>query len=156
MLSVSSDSFLLQLGRNKIIIAALTAWIVAQVTKVMLGLVRTKKFDFRWLLRSGGMPSSHVALSMCLACSIGLYYGFDSGLFAVSLAFAAITMFDAQGVRRHSGRQAAALNRILDDLYANKGIQELPLKELLGHAPIEVYAGGLLGIVVALVFYSRG
>ncbi len=153
MLSVSSDSFLLQLGRNKIVIAALTAWFVAQVIKVVLGLIRTHKFDFRWLMRSGGMPSSHVSLSICLACSIGLYYGFDSGLFAVALGFAAITMFDAQGVRRHSGRQAVILNKILDDIYEHKGVQENRLKEFVGHTPVEVYAGGALGILIAVLFY---
>jgi acid phosphatase family membrane protein YuiD len=92
---------------------------------------------------------------MCLTASMGLYYGFDSGLFAMALGFAVITMFDAQGVRRHSGRQAAALNRILDDLYAHKGLREAPLNEFLGHLPMEVYVGGLLGAVVAVLFYAR-
>ncbi len=153
---ISPDSFFVQLGRNKILVTTFLAWAIAQCLKVLIGYFREKRFNFKWLIRSGGMPSSHSALSMSLTTSMGLYYGFDSGLFAMSLGFAAITMFDAQGVRRHSGRQAAALNRILDDLYAHKGIQQEPLKELLGHAPVEVYAGGLLGIVVAILFYSRG
>ena len=96
-----------------------------------------------------------MALSMCLTTSIGLYYGFDSGLFAMALGFAVITMFDAQGVRWHSGKQAEALNRIFEDIYANKGIQEAPLKQLIGHTPVEVYAGGVLGIVMAVLFYQR-
>lgn len=152
----SPDPFFSQLARNKILWSTACAWAIAQTLKVVLGVFREKRFNFKWLFRSGGMPSSHVSLSMCLTTSMGLYYGFDSGLFAMALGFAVITMFDAQGVRRHSGRQAAALNRILDDLYAHKGIQEAPLKDLLGHTPIEVYAGGALGILVALLFYSRG
>ena len=149
------DSFFVQLGRNRILISTASAWAIAQTIKIFLGIYREKRFNFRWLFRSGGMPSTHVALSMCLSTSMGLYYGFDSGLFAMAIGFAAITMFDAQGVRRHSGRQAAALNKILDDLYENKGIQEARLKEFLGHTPVEVYAGGFLGIVVALLFYNR-
>ncbi|HTL71185.1 MAG TPA: divergent PAP2 family protein [Candidatus Eisenbacteria bacterium] len=152
----SPDSFFAQLGRNKIFISTLSAWAIAQILKVLIGFFREKRFNFKWLFRSGGMPSSHVSLSMCLTTSMGLYYGFDSGLFAMALGFAVITMFDAQGVRRHSGRQAAALNRILDDLYAHKGLQEKPLNEFLGHMPVEVYAGGALGILVALLFYHRG
>lgn len=147
------DSLFAQLGRNRILISTFSAWATAQALKVIIGVFREKRFNFKWFVRSGGMPSSHVALSLCLTTSMGLYYGFDSGLFAMSLGFAVITMFDAQGVRRHSGRQATALNKILDDLYAHKGLQEAPLKEFLGHTPVEVYAGGALGIAVALLFY---
>jgi uncharacterized protein len=155
MVFESPDSFFAQIGRNRILISTFWAWAIAQTLKVFLGVFREKRFNFKWLFRSGGMPSSHVSLSMCLTTSMGLYYGFDSGLFAMALGFAAITMFDAQGVRRHSGRQAVALNKILDDLYAHKGLQESRLKEFLGHTPVEVYAGGLLGILVAVWFYGR-
>ena len=153
MLSVASDSFLYQLGHNRVVVATVSAWAIAQVMKVVIGLVSHKKFDFRWLMRSGGTPISHAALSMCLACSIGLYYGFDSGLFAVAMGFAAITMFDAQGVRWHSGRQATILNKILEDIYEHKGVQENRLKEFVGHTPVEVYAGMALGLLVAIAFY---
>ncbi len=155
MVFSASDSILGQLSRNKILLSTFSAWAIAQVLKVVIGVFREKRFNFKWFLRSGGMPSSHVALSMCLTTSTGLYYGFDSGLFAMSLGFAVITMFDAQGVRRHSGRQATILNRILEDIYENKGLQEARLKELVGHTPIEVYIGGLLGIAVAAFFYVR-
>ena len=151
----NSDSIIAQIGRNRIFIACITAWFVAQLSKVFLGVLRERRFNFKWLISSGGMPSSHAATSVCLTTSIGLYYGFDSGLFAIALCFAAITMFDAQGVRWHSGKQAAALNRILEDIYSNKGIQEAPLKQLLGHTPIEVYAGGALGVLIAVLFYQR-
>ena len=149
----NSDSIFAQLGRNRIFIATISSWFVAQLFKVVIGILRDRRFNFKWLISSGGMPSSHVALSMCLTTSIGLYYGFDSGLFAMALGFAVITMFDAQGVRWHSGKQAQALNRILEDIYHNKGIQEAPLKQLIGHTPVEVYAGGALGIVMAILFY---
>jgi hypothetical protein len=149
----NSDSIVAQLGRNRIFIATVSSWFTAQVLKVVIGVMRDKRFNFKWLISSGGMPSSHVALSMCLTTSIGLYYGFDSGLFAMALGFAGITMFDAQGIRWHSGKQAQALNKIMDDLYAHKGIQEAPLKQLIGHTPVEVYAGGALGIFMAIIFY---
>ena len=135
------------------LVAAFSAWLIAQIMKVLLGLVRSKKFDFRWLARSGGMPSSHVSMSMCLACSTGFYYGFNSGLFALALGFATITMFDAQGVRRHSGRQAEILNKMMEDIYEHKGVQENRLKEFVGHTPVEVYAGAALGISIAILFY---
>lgn len=153
---LESDSIFAQLGRNRIVVATALSWLTAQVIKVMLGYVQEKRFNFKWLMRSGGMPSSHVALSMCLATSIGLYYGFDSGLFAVVLGFAAITMFDAQGVRRHSGQQAEALNKILEDIYTHKGLQEERLKQFIGHTPVEVYAGCALGIFMAILFYKGG
>ena len=149
----NSESIVAQLGRNRILIATITSWFVAQLLKVMIGVLRDRRFNFKWLISSGGMPSSHVALSMCLTTSIGLYYGFDSGLFAMAMGFAVITMFDAQGVRWHSGKQAQALNRILEDIHHNKGIQEAPLKQLIGHTPVEVYAGGALGVLMAILFY---
>ena len=151
----TADSFFTQIGRNKILIATFIAWFIAQVLKVVIGFFREKRFNFKWFVRSGGMPSSHVAFSICLATSVGLYYGFDSGLFAISCGFAVITMFDAQGVRRHSGRQAVILNKILDDIYSHRGVQEARLKELVGHTPVEVYAGGALGILVAILMYAK-
>ncbi len=147
------DSFIAQMGRNRVFWTTFLAWLIAQLIKVIAGVVREKRFNFKWFLRSGGMPSSHVSLSMCLTTCIGLQQGFDSGLFAVALGFASITMFDAQGVRRHSGRQAELLNRMLADIYEHRGVQESKLKELLGHTPVEVFAGGALGIVVALLFF---
>ena len=150
---MNSDSVLYQLSHNRAAAAAFTAWFTAQAIKVILGLVRTNRFDFRWLARSGGMPSSHVALSLCLATSTGLYYGFNAPVFALALGFGIITMFDAQGVRRHSGKQAEILNKILEDIYEHKGVQENRLKEFIGHTPVEVYTGGVLGILIAILFY---
>ena len=153
MLLDNPDSFLAQWYRNRIFFSGFWSWVIAQTIRMLLGVMREKRFNFRWFVGSGGMPSSHAALVTGLTTSIGLYHGFDSGLFAMAFAFMVITMFDAQGVRRQSGHQAEALNKILDDLYANKGVQEERLKELFGHTPVQVFAGGLVGIVIALLFY---
>ena len=151
----NSDSILAQWYRNKVFFAAFWSWFAAQAIKVVLGIIREKRFNFKWFVGSGGMPSSHVALTCGLTTSIGLFYGFDTGLFALAFTVLVITMFDAQGVRRHSGKQAEALNKIFDDLYAHKGIQPDRLKELFGHSPMEVFAGGFVGIVVASLMYIR-
>ncbi len=148
------DSILSQWARNKIFFSGFWSWFIAQAIKVALGVMRERRFNFRWFVGSGGMPSSHAALAGGLTTAIGLAHGFDSGLFAMAFAFAVITMFDAQGVRRQSGRQAAALNRMLDDIYAQKGIQEQPLKELFGHTPVEVLAGAFVGVFVAIFIIS--
>ena len=153
MVFEQSDSILGQWVQNRIFFVAFWSWAIAQTIKVLLGIMREKRFNFRWFVGSGGMPSSHAALVTGLATSIGFYEGFDSALFAIAFAFMVITMFDAQGVRRQSGQQAEALNKIIDDLSANKGVQEERLKELFGHTPVEVFAGGLVGIVIALLFY---
>ncbi len=117
---------------------------------MVLGFIEEKRFNFKWFIGSGGMPSSHAALVMSVAVAVGLSEGFGTPVFALALTFALVTMFDAQGVRRQSGHQAEALNKMLDDIYSQRGIQEAPLKELFGHTPVEVMAGAALGIVVAV------
>ena len=140
-----------QLVSNKIFMTALSAWIIAQTIKVSIGVIRQKKFDFRWLVGTGGMPSSHAAGASCLAWSIGLEYGFNSVLFALAASFAIVVMFDAQGVRRATGRQARILNKITEDIYWQGKIEDTRLRELIGHTPIEVIAGFLLGITIAIL-----
>ena len=147
---IHSDSFLAEWYRNKIFFCGFWSWFIAQTIKVCLGVANEKRFNFKWFVGSGGMPSSHAALAAGLTTGIGAAFGCDSGLFAMAFAFAVITMFDAQGVRRQSGYQAEALNKILEDLYAHKGFQEERLKELFGHTPVEVFAGAAVGVVVAL------
>ena len=136
---------------NPVFITWLVACLVAQGIKIVLGVFRLKHFDFRWLLGTGGMPSTHAAGVSALSVAVGQHAGFDSPLFAASLAFTIITLFDAQGVRRWSGRQAQVLNKVLEDMYFRRRFQEQRLKELLGHTPIEVFAGMGVGIVTALV-----
>lgn len=141
-----------QIAGNKIFITTLYAWIIAQVIKVIIGVVRQKKFDFRWLIGTGGMPSSHAAGASCLACALGLEYGFDSPYFALAASFAIVVMFDAQGVRRATGRQARILNKVMDDIYWRGRTSEGRLRELIGHTPVEVLAGALVGTIVAFLW----
>jgi len=140
-----------QLFKNKILLTTIFAWVIAQVVKVTIGVVREKKINFRWFLGTGGMPSSHVAGASCLATSTGLKYGFDSIYFAICTTFALVVMFDAQGVRRATGRQAKILNKIMEDIYWQGRVQEGRLREFIGHTPIEVIVGFLLGIVIAFL-----
>ncbi len=145
---------LLEFSRNYIFWTSAASWIIAQSIKVALGVFREKRFNFRWFVGTGGMPSSHAAGVSALATSIGVTYGFDSALFAIVLTFTLIVLFDAQGVRMAAGRQAEILNKMLDDIYWKKKLDEDKLKELLGHTPIEVFAGTALGIVISLLFYK--
>ena len=136
---------------NRVFLAWFVACVVSQLTKIILGTIEQRRFDFRWFLGTGGMPSTHVAGVTALTASVGLHVGVESALFASTLVFTIITMFDAQGVRRWSGRQAQVLNKILEDMYFKRRIQEERLKELLGHTPTEVFAGMGVGLVTALV-----
>ena len=135
---------------NRAFISWLVACLLAQAIKIMLGALRLKRFDFRWLIGTGGMPSTHAAGVTALSVAVGLQTGFDSPLFASAVAFTIITLFDAQGVRRWSGRQAQVLNKMLEDIYFKRRIQEQRLKELLGHTPIEVLVGMGIGAATAL------
>lgn len=129
----------------------LSAWVIAQVIKVCIGVIRQKRFDFRWFVGTGGMPSSHAAGASCLATAIGLEYGFNSVYFALAASFAIVVMFDAQGVRRATGKQARILNKITEDIYWQGRIDEIRLRELIGHTPVEVIVGFLLGVAIALL-----
>jgi len=132
----------------------LSSAFVTQGTKIALGVVRHKKFNFYWLLGTGGMPSAHSAAVVSLVICIGKELGVASPLFAMSILFALITMFDAQTWRRSIGVQAKILNEIMDDFQEKKQIQEEKLRELVGHTPIEVFTGALIGLGVTLLFYS--
>jgi len=140
-----------QIYQNKILITTLSSWIIAQTIKVLIGVIIERKFDFRWFVGTGGMPSSHTAGASCLATAIGLYHGFDSVHFALAASFAIVVMFDAQGVRRATGKQARILNKIMNDIYWQGKIEEGRLRELVGHTPIEVIAGFALGVTIAFV-----
>lgn len=134
----------------------LIACLAAQGIKIVLGALRLKRFDFRWLIGTGGMPSTHAAGVTALCVTVGQLTGFDSPLFALAAAFTVITLFDAQGVRRWSGRQAQLLNRMLEDIYFKRRIQEQRVKELLGHTPLEVLAGMGVGIATATILHRLG
>lgn len=141
--------FFIQLIQNRILMVTLLAWIIAQTIKVTIGAIRQRKFDFRWFIGTGGMPSSHTTGAACLAASTGFDYGFNSAYFALAASFAIVVMFDAQGVRRASGRQARILNKITEDIYWQGRIDEGKLRELIGHTPVEVIIGAILGIIIA-------
>lgn len=140
--------------RNSIFWTALSAWFIAQSIKVVLGIFREKRFNFRWFVGTGGMPSAHAASVASLSTSVGVTYGFDSVLFTIAVTFTMVVLFDAQGVRLNAGKQAEILNKMLDDIYWKKKLDEDKLKEFLGHTPIEVWAGAALGIVISLLFYK--
>lgn len=136
---------------NQVFMAWLVACLVAQSLKIFGGVIQLRRFDFRWLIGTGGMPSTHAAGVTALSVSVGDQVGYGSPLFAIVVAFTVITLFDAQGVRRWSGRQAQVLNKIMEDMYFKRRIQEQRLKELLGHTPFEVLVGMGVGLVTAMV-----
>jgi hypothetical protein len=139
---------------NKVLIITLITWVVAQFVKVINGCFHEKRFNFNWLMETGGMPSSHAAGVVALATACGLEVGFNSVIFGLAAVFALVTMFDAQGVRRETGQQAEILNKIMDDLYWKGHIEEGRLKELIGHTPFQVFIGALLGCAVALLLHK--
>ena len=136
------------------LLAGVLAAFFAQVIKFFIFTIKTKKVSFKIFTTTGGMPSSHSAGVMGLATSVGLISGFDSIVFAISIGFALITMYDAAGVRRAAGKTAACLNRMMDDFYKHD-VQAIggKLKELLGHTPFEVIMGALFGIAFAYYFH---
>ncbi len=137
---------------NRVLVTAIIAWFVAQVLKVILVFITNRRFDFSRMIGSGGMPSSHSSFSCALAVSIGFLSGFSSPLFAMALCFALVVMYDAAGVRRSAGQQAKILNRIVEEWGRGDFTHtETKLKELLGHTPVEVFAGALLGIIIAII-----
>lgn len=139
------------IARNHIFIKVVIAWVVAQGLKIALGVLQRRRFDFRFLLETGGMPSTHAAGVTALAVSVGMEMGFDSVLFAVAMVFTMITLFDAQGVRRSAGIQARILNRLLEDIYFKRRIPDERVKEFFGHTPVQVFGGMAVGLVVALL-----
>lgn len=137
---------------NRIINAALIAFLVAQTLKVIIVLIKYNKLDFRRLVGSGGMPSSHSATVCAMASSVGRIYGTDSGIFAVAAVMAVVVMFDASNVRRATGEQAKILNYIMENWgYKKPEFVVKELKELLGHTPFEVFVGAALGITLGVV-----
>lgn len=145
-------TYLLELIRNEILITAILSWFIAQFIKLVLVLITERKLDFTRLTGSGGMPSSHSSFTVSLAAATGYEAGFDSVVFALALAFSLVVMYDASGIRRSAGQQAVILNQIVERL-GKEGFSQTSkkLKELLGHTPLEVFAGAILGIVVAII-----
>jgi len=139
---------------NDILLCALIAWIIAQVVKVPIEYIHTKKFNWSLLLRPGGMPSSHSALVTGLAHSSGLFYGFGSPYFGISFVMAMIVIYDATGIRRQAGKHAEIINKIIYDLASGHPLKnDEKLWEVLGHTPLEALAGTILGIITAQIYW---
>ncbi len=142
-----------ELMRNRLLHVAITSWFIAQVIKLVLTMINERRFDITKLTSSGGMPSSHSSFTVALAMGLGQTYGYDSALFAIGAVFSFVVMYDAANVRLEAGKQATLLNKIVEHIEGHQTLklQDFQLKELLGHTPIQVLAGAILGIVVALV-----
>ena len=143
--------------KNSILIASLSAWIIAQLIKMIMTLAVDRKFSFERLFGDGGMPSGHSATVMALATSMGISQGLDSPLFALAFLFAAVVMRDACGVRREAGKQATSIKELaeaLNTLVHEKDvtIKTEKLKVLVGHTPLQVVMGAILGFGVALFY----
>lgn len=150
---IRTMGFFSQIFRNRVFLATFFAWLIAQCFKVTLGIIKNKRLDFRWFIDTGGMPSSHTAAVTAMATSVGVTFGFDSPMFAMALVFTLVVMFDAQGVRRAAGKQAEILNKIMEDIQFKRKLGEDRLKELLGHTRFEVFAGAIVGVLVAVFFF---
>lgn len=138
--------------KSSILFTTVIAWFAAQVIKVILVFIKNKRLDFSRLIGSGGMPSSHSAFVVSMAVAVGLTEGFSSTMFAICVVVALVVMYDAAGVRRAAGQQAKILNILVED-WEKKHFEntEKKLKELLGHTPVEVFAGAILGAAIAFL-----
>ena len=141
---------------NKVLIIPLCSWAIAQLLKLILVLIQKRQLDLRYLVISGGMPSSHSAIVSALATSTALIEGLGSAAFGISAILALIVMYDAAGVRQSVGKQSVVLNRIIRELRLRRPITELErdLREFIGHTSFQVIAGGVLGAVVAWLWFT--
>lgn len=142
---------LYQIVTNEILVAAGISWMASQIIKTILTLITTKKFVSERIFGAGGMPSAHTAMVCSLLIGIGRHCGPGSPEFALAVAFAAVVIYDAMGVRRAAGEQAKVINRMVD-IWEQKGldVSDKELKEYLGHTPMEVLGGAMVGILVGV------
>lgn len=148
--------FLTELFGNRIFISAALGWFVAQVLKTLIHMFITKQFVMERMVGSGGMPSSHSATVCGLATAVGMRYGGGSYEFAMAAILAIVVMHDAMGVRMETGRQGKVLNEMME-VFTNMGKQisaEARLKEFVGHTPLQVLMGAILGIIIAVIVMS--
>ena len=147
--------FLGDLVNNRIFMASVSGWLVAQILKTIIHMWFNRKFVAERLVGSGGMPSSHSATVCALVAAAGMEYGGGSFQFAMAAVFAIVVMYDAIGVRRETGIQARVLNEMME-LFTKMGKEmsvEDKLKEFVGHTPLQVLMGALLGILIAVLMY---
>ena len=140
---------------NQLLITAVSSWAVAQIVKSIIYAIINKKIEFNRLIGDGGMPSGHSATVTSLATMSALMFGFNSFEFAVTTILAIIVCHDATGVRRETGKQAVLLNELVKafEILAKHDLPEVKLKELVGHTPLQVFAGMGLGIKNAIILY---
>ena len=145
-------TFLTDLTHNIIFMSAITGWFVAQVLKTIIHIIVNKQFVAERLVGGGGMPSSHSATVCALATATGIRYGGGSFEFALAAVFAIVVMYDAMGVRQETGKQGKVLNEMME-IFTQMGKNidaEKALKELVGHTPLQVLMGAILGIIIAI------
>jgi len=145
-------NYIVDFFTNRILISSLLAMAIAQSLKIITFLMKNKHLDFKPIFSNGGMPSSHSSFVMCMTTGIGLTEGFNSPLFAACLVVSLIIMQDAAGIRRSAGDQAKILNKLVKKWSEHEPISlDKGLKELVGHTPIQVLAGALLGVSIAFI-----
>lgn len=149
-------NWFVQMVTNPFIITGLSSWLIAQVLKAIIHLIITKKFDIHRLFGDGGMPSGHSATVTSIAVFSALVFGTASFEFALSAIFAIIVCHDAMGVRLETGKQAAVINELVEiiDMLTTEKLPEVKLKEFVGHTPVQVFAGILVGGINAFVMYN--
>ncbi|HKB49547.1 MAG TPA: divergent PAP2 family protein [Ktedonobacterales bacterium] len=140
------------LAANRVLWASVGAWVIAQVLKTLRALWLTRKLNLNYIVSSGGMPSSHSALVTGLATAVGRVDGLRSTSFALAAVLAGVVMYDAAGVRLAVSKQARILNIMVDDFFHERGLNEQRLHELIGHTPVQVFAGALVGIIFGILF----
>lgn len=155
VVGISFSKIIPELLANHVFMASFFSWLVAQVAKLFTNCYRKGRWELKVMFDSGGMPSSHTSLVFSLTTAIALQYGLGSPLFPLSLAFSLIVAYDAAGVRRHAGKQAEVLNRILADVFHGSPISDTKLKEVLGHSPLQVTCGAILGVLVGSIYMLR-
>ena len=139
--------------QNRVLEVMLTAWLLAQLIKIPLDFLYTRRWNWALLLSVGGMPSSHSALVTSATVAIGLYHGFDNPLFALGVAITMVVTYDAAGVRRQAGIHAQRINMLFEEVLRGHQVDQKELREVLGHTPLEVTGGVLFGIVVAILMW---
>jgi len=140
---------LTELLQNRVLIAAVAAWLIGQFLKFPLEYILNRRWNWGIMFSSGGLPSSHSALVTAVTLSIGFQDGFDTSIFALAVAIAMIVIYDAAGVRRQAGIHAERINEIMKNFIENRRFPEEDLKEMLGHTKFEVIAGVLLGVLIS-------
>ena len=138
---------------NQPLIAGILGWLVAQSIKIIMTAIDQREVDLKLFLSTGGFVSAHCASVSALATSVGLNFGFDSGLFALSAILTGVVISDARGIRQAAGKQAEILNKIIEELYQKRELKIERLKEFLGHTSLEVFWGILLGILVGFLYF---